>query len=193
MFSSIHSSIGVFLRCNFFYVSLSLHCIILTVAMHVCCVIFNKVSVSVNIYTGLARKWNRRVLRRVRVDPPKRFCRTFWGSATSCGGQTPLTPPSNTALVKSELRQAVLPMPRPTVRHSTVHRTKRALILHRWPWSCNRRFIQDLDLVGITAARTDRYANSSLVVFENVMIKKYKRVNKLLIHFYFTKNLPHLN
>ena len=31
MFSSIHLSIGVFLRCNFFYVSLSLHCIILTV------------------------------------------------------------------------------------------------------------------------------------------------------------------
>jgi len=28
----------------------------------------------------------------VRVDPPKRFCRTFWGSATSCGGQIPWPP-----------------------------------------------------------------------------------------------------
>ena len=32
------------------------------------------------------------VLRGVRVDPPKRFCKTFWESATSCGGSNPLTP-----------------------------------------------------------------------------------------------------
>jgi len=46
MFSSIHLSVGVFLRCNFFYVSLSLHCIILTVFMHVCCV---SISISISI------------------------------------------------------------------------------------------------------------------------------------------------
>ena len=54
----------------------------------------------VHKYTGLARKWNRGgVVRGVTVDPPKRFCRTFWGSTTSCGGSNPpWLPPSNTAL-----------------------------------------------------------------------------------------------
>jgi len=46
----------------------------------------------VHKYTGLARKWNRGVVRRVRVDPRKRFCRTFWGSTTSCGESNPPDP-----------------------------------------------------------------------------------------------------
>ena len=47
MFLSIHLSVGVFLRCNFFICHC--HCIVLffIVFMHVCCVIFNKVSLSV--------------------------------------------------------------------------------------------------------------------------------------------------
>ena len=51
-------------------------------------------------------------------------------------------------------------------------------------WSCNRRFIKDLDLADITETRTDRYTNSSFIVFANVMKYMDKRVNKLLIHFF---------
>jgi len=43
---------------TFFYVSLSLHCIILTVSMHVCCVIFNKVSVSVSVTIHCAHNFS---------------------------------------------------------------------------------------------------------------------------------------
>jgi len=41
---------------------------------------------------GLARKWNRGVLRGLESTPPKRFWRTFWGSATSCRGVKPPDP-----------------------------------------------------------------------------------------------------
>ena len=45
MFLSIHLSIGVFLSCDFFMCHC--HCIV----MHVCCVIFNKLSISVSHVT----------------------------------------------------------------------------------------------------------------------------------------------
>ena len=51
----------------------------------------------VHKYTGLARKWNRGVLRGLE-STPKRFCRTFWGVSYLVRGSNPLNPPSNTAL-----------------------------------------------------------------------------------------------
>ena len=39
----------------------------------------------VHNYTGLARKWNG-WFRGVWGDPPKRFCRTFWGQLLFAGG-----------------------------------------------------------------------------------------------------------
>jgi len=47
MWMQKHSRLHAFSSHDFFHVSLSLHCIMFVVFMHVCCVIFNKVSVSV--------------------------------------------------------------------------------------------------------------------------------------------------
>ena len=70
MLSSIHWSIGVFLRFNFWCFTVILHCIILTVFMHVCCVIFNKVSISVSVFTQTSYRAGR--------PAPKRRLMHFW-------------------------------------------------------------------------------------------------------------------
>ena len=107
---------------------------------------------------------------RIRCKTNKRICYT-------------LTPG-----VKTEsrgVRQCRL-IPRPWHRYDTQPCTvQNASILHSGLWSCNRRFIKDLDLADITETRTDRYTNSSFIVFANVMKYMDKRVNKLLIHFFY--------
>ena len=43
---------------------------------------------------------------RGQTRPPKRFCRTFWGSATSCGGSNLLTPVKCSPAVSIRVRDA---------------------------------------------------------------------------------------
>jgi len=53
-----------------------------------------KLRIVVHKYTGLARKWNPGVVRGFRVNPPKTFCRTFWGvNYLLRGGVKPTWPP----------------------------------------------------------------------------------------------------
>jgi len=56
------------------------------------------------------------ILRGVRVDPTKRFCRTFWGVSYLLRGSNPLTPQSNTALHGKWLEHVMT-------------------IMSRWTWS----------------------------------------------------------
>ena len=51
-----------------------------------------KVTLLVTYYTGLARKWNREVLRGLESTPQRGSAELSGGSATSSGGSTLLTP-----------------------------------------------------------------------------------------------------